>query len=137
MTAADTGQAQQTEQAVPVEPPQQRPPHWPRYALITILVLGTVLYGWVLWTGSWGNTYYTAAVKSMSSNFTNFLFGSLDPAGVVTVDKPPLSLWPQVISVRIFGFHNWSVLLPQVVEGVAAIFLLHRTVRMWAGRTPR
>ncbi|MFC4468753.1 ArnT family glycosyltransferase [Streptomyces xiangluensis] len=133
MTTADTGQAQQTEQAVPVEPPQQRPPNWPRYALIAILVLGTVLYGWVLWTGSWGNTYYTAAVKSMSSNFTNFLFGSLDPAGVVTVDKPPLSLWPQVISVRIFGFHNWSVLLPQVVEGVAAIFLLHRTVRMWAG----
>lgn len=106
---------------------------WQRYALIAILALGTVLYGWVLWTGSWGNTYYTAAVKSMSSSFTNFLFGSLDPAGVVTVDKPPLSLWPQVLSVEIFGFHGWSVLLPQVVEGVAAIFLLHRTVRMWAG----
>jgi 4-amino-4-deoxy-L-arabinose transferase-like glycosyltransferase len=106
---------------------------WQRYALIAILALGTVLYGWVLWTGSWGNTYYTAAVKSMSLNFTNFLFGSLDPAGVVTIDKPPLSLWPQVLSVRIFGFHSWSVLLPQVVAGVAAIFLLHRTVRMWAG----
>lgn len=133
MTAADTGQAQQAEQAVPIEPARQRPPHWPRYALIAILVLGTVLYGWVMWTDNWGNTYYTAAVKSMSSDFTNFLFGSFDPAGAVTIDKPPLSLWPQVVSVKIFGFHQWSVLLPQVVEGVAAIFLLHRTVRMWAG----
>ncbi|WP_312878285.1 ArnT family glycosyltransferase [Lentzea indica] len=111
----------------------QHSPHWRRYALIAILALGTVLYGWVLWTGSWGNTYYTAAVKSMSLNFTNFLFGSFDPAGVITVDKPPLALWPQVISVKIFGFHTWSVLLPQVIAGVAAIFLLHRAVRMWAG----
>ena len=124
MTDADTGQA---EQAV------RQAPAWPRYALVAILALGTVLYGWVLFTGSWGNTYYTAAVKSMSLNFTNFLFGSLDPAGVVTVDKPPLALWPQVISVRIFGYHPWSVLLPQVVAGVATIFLLHRTVRAWAG----
>ncbi|MFI1488600.1 ArnT family glycosyltransferase [Streptomyces sp. NPDC020747] len=130
MTAADTGQAQQT---VHIEPTRQRPRPWPTYALIAILALGTVLYGWVLGTDSWGNTYYTAAVRSMSSSFTNFLFGSFDPAGAVTIDKPPLALWPQVVSVWIFGFHHWSVLLPQVVEGVAVIFLLHRTVRMWAG----
>ncbi|WP_328437392.1 glycosyltransferase family 39 protein [Streptomyces sp. NBC_00444] len=130
MTTADTGQAQPT---VHIEPTRQRSQPRPAYALIAILVLGTVLYGWVMWTDNWGNTYYTAAVKSMSSNFTNFLFGSFDPAGAVTIDKPPLALWPQVVSVKIFGFHQWSVLLPQVVEGVAAIFLLHRTVRMWAG----
>ncbi|GAA1022622.1 membrane protein [Acrocarpospora pleiomorpha] len=130
MTAADTGQGQQ---AVHIEPTRRPSPRWPQFALIAILALGTVLYGWVLWSGSWGNLYYTAAAKSMSLNFTNFLFGSFDPAGVVTMDKPPLALWPQVVSVWIFGFHNWSVLLPQVVEGVAAIFLLHRTVRMWAG----
>jgi 4-amino-4-deoxy-L-arabinose transferase-like glycosyltransferase len=136
MTGADTGQAQQTVHIEPIRQrprPSLRPWSWPSYALIAILVLATVLYSWVLWTDSWGNTYYTAAVKSMSSNFTNFLFGSYDPAGTVTIDKPPLSLWPQVVSVKIFGFHHWSVLLPQVVEGVAAIFLLHRTVRMWAG----
>ncbi|ONI91687.1 hypothetical protein ALI22I_07360 [Saccharothrix sp. ALI-22-I] len=130
MTAAETGQAEQTEH---IEPAPGRAPHWQRYALIAILALGTVLYGLVMWTDSWGNTYYTAAVKSMSSSFTNFLFGSLDPAGVVTVDKPPLALWPQVISVKIFGFHHWSVLLPEVIIGVATIFLLHRTVRLWAG----
>jgi 4-amino-4-deoxy-L-arabinose transferase-like glycosyltransferase len=68
----------------------------------------------------------------MSTSFTNFLFGSFDPAGVVTVDKPPMALWPQAIAVWIFGFHGWAVLLPQVIEGVAAVFLLHRTVRLWA-----
>jgi 4-amino-4-deoxy-L-arabinose transferase-like glycosyltransferase len=113
-----------------VEP---KPHRWPRYALIAILAVSAVLYGWVLTTGNWGNTYYTAAIKSMSLNFTNFLFGSFDPAGVVTVDKPPLAFWPQVVSTWIFGFSNWAVLLPQVIEGLAAIFLLHRTVRMWAG----
>ncbi|GAB3877111.1 hypothetical protein GCM10029964_025570 [Kibdelosporangium lantanae] len=110
---------------------------WPRYALIGICAVGTVLYGWALWSHGWGNSFYTAAVKSMSLNVKNFLFGSFDPAGVVTVDKPPLSLWPQVISTWIFGYHNWSILLPQVIEGVAAIFLLHRAVRMWAGSTRR
>ena len=31
------------------------------------------------------------------------------------------------------SYHGWSLLLPQVVEGVAAVLLLHRTVRRWAG----
>jgi 4-amino-4-deoxy-L-arabinose transferase-like glycosyltransferase len=110
-----------------------KPTRRSRYALIGICALGTVLYGWALWSHGWGNSFYTAAVKSMSLNVKNFLFGSFDPAGIVTVDKPPLSLWPQVISTWIFGYHNWSILLPQVIEGVATIFLLHRTVRMWAG----
>lgn len=108
-------------------------PRWAVWALAAICVLAAVLYGWDLWGGSWGNTFYTAAIRSMSENVTNFLFGSFDPAGVVTVDKPPLGLWPQVISVWLFGFHGWSVLLPQVIEGVATVFLLHRTVRLWAG----
>lgn len=108
-------------------------PRWAPWALLAICLLAALLYGWDLWGGSWGNTFYTAAIKSMSENVTNFLFGSFDPAGVVTVDKPPMGLWPQVISVWIFGFHGWSVLLPQVVEGVATVFLLHRTVRWWAG----
>ncbi|CAM4164142.1 glycosyltransferase family 39 protein [Kibdelosporangium persicum] len=129
MTAATVGHAENIE----VPGPERKTRRRHRYALAAILVAGGALYASVLFTGNWGNTYYTAAIKSMSSSFTNFLFGSFDPAGVVTVDKPPLALWPQVVSVWIFGYHNWSVLLPQVIEGIAAIFLLHRTVRMWAG----
>lgn len=107
---------------------------WPRWALGGIVAVAVVLYGWAIGTGGdWGNPYYAAAVRSMSGGLTNFLFGSLDQAGVVTVDKPPLALWPQVICTWIFGYHPFAVLLPQVLEGGAAVFLLHRTVRRWAG----
>ncbi|MGO1057335.1 ArnT family glycosyltransferase [Crossiella sp. CA198] len=106
---------------------------WRPWALLAICVLAAVLYGWALGSAGWGNAYYSAAVKSMSRSFTDFLFASFDPAGVVTVDKPPMGLWPQVLSVWIFGYSGWAVLLPQVIAGVAAVFLLHRTVRRWAG----
>jgi 4-amino-4-deoxy-L-arabinose transferase-like glycosyltransferase len=106
---------------------------WQPWALAAICVLAGALNVWNITSGGYGNSFYAAAVKSMSHNFTNFLFGSFDPYGVVTVDKPPMALWPQVVSVWIFGFHGWSVLLPQVLEGVAAVFVLHRTVRRWAG----
>ncbi|MFD4599196.1 glycosyltransferase family 39 protein, partial [Streptomyces sp. NPDC058464] len=102
-------------------------------ALGAILVLAAVLYAWSLSSLGWGNSYYSAAVKSMGRSWTNFLFGSFDPAGVVTVDKPPAALWPQVISSKIFGMHGWALILPQALEGVAAVLVLHRTVRRWAG----
>ncbi|WP_405907667.1 MULTISPECIES: glycosyltransferase family 39 protein [unclassified Streptomyces] len=102
-------------------------------ALGAVLVLATVLYGWALGSLGWGNSYYSAAVKSMGKSWTNFLFGSFDPAGVVTVDKPPAALWPQVISSKIFGMHGWALILPQLLEGVAGVLVLHRTVRRWAG----
>ncbi|WHT17689.1 glycosyltransferase family 39 protein [Crossiella sp. CA-258035] len=106
---------------------------WRHWTLLAICGLATVLYGWALSPQGWGNAYYSAAVKSMSQSFTHFLFASFDPVGVVTVDKPPMGLWPQVLSVWIFGYTGWAVLLPQVLAGVAAVFLLHRTVRRWAG----
>ncbi|MDX6237943.1 MAG: hypothetical protein QOG10_2758, partial [Kribbellaceae bacterium] len=106
---------------------------WRTWALVAICLLAGLLYAWKIGAGQMGNTYYSAAVKSMTESFSNFLFGSFDPYGVVTVDKPPMALWPQAISVLIFGFHGWSLLLPEVLEGVAAVFLLHRTVRLWAG----
>ncbi|MFE3032373.1 ArnT family glycosyltransferase [Streptomyces canus] len=109
-------------------------PRWaPPAALGAILLLSALLYGWALGSLGWGNTYYSAAVKSMGRSWTNFLFGAFDPAGVVTVDKPPAALWPQVISSKIFGLHGWALILPQLLEGVAAVFVLHRTVRRWAG----
>lgn len=105
---------------------------WQWLSLAAICVLSAALYWWGI-GGSWGNSYYSAAVKSMSQSFENFFFGSFDPAGVVTVDKPPMALWLQVLSVKVFGFNQFAVLFPQVLAGVAAVFLLHRTVRRWAG----
>ncbi|MDQ2791599.1 MAG: glycosyltransferase family 39 protein [Actinomycetota bacterium] len=105
----------------------------PPMVLGVICAVAVVLYAWGMDAAGWGNPYYSAAVKSMSASLTNFVFGSFDPLGVVTVDKPPMALWPMVASVAVFGYHGWSLLLPQVLEGVAAVFLLHRTVRYWAG----
>jgi 4-amino-4-deoxy-L-arabinose transferase-like glycosyltransferase len=96
--------------------------------LIGLLALAAGLRMWRLDQQGWGNEYYTAAVRSMSASWHNFLFNSFDPAGFVSVDKPPVALWAQVASAGVFGFHGWSVLLPQVLEGVAAVWLVHRLV---------
>ena len=105
-----------------------------RPELWTLLALAGVLDLWVLSRNGWANTYYAAAVRSMSSSWHNFLFASLDPSGVMTVDKPPLALWVQALSVRVFGYHPLSLLIPQALEGIAAVALTYDLVRRRFGR---
>ena len=76
---------------------------------------------WALSRNGMANEYYSAAVRSMSTSWHAFLYGSFDAAGVMTVDKPPLALWVQALSVRVFGFSSWSMLVPQALMGVAAV----------------
>ena len=40
------------------------------------------------------------------------------------------------LSGRIFGFSSWSVLVPQALEGVAAVGLLYAAVKRWFGAGP-
>jgi len=77
----------------------------------------------------WANQYYSAAADAGSKSWTAFLFGSLDSSNFITVDKPPASLWVMDLSVKIFGLSSWSVLLPQALEGVAAVALLYAAVK--------
>ena len=70
-------------------------------------MLAGALNLWALEQNGWANEYYAAAVRSMASTWHAFLYGSFDPAGVMTVDKPPLALWVQALSVRVFGFTRW------------------------------
>ncbi|TGA97703.1 glycosyltransferase family 39 protein [Sporolactobacillus shoreae] len=79
------------------------------------------------------NEYYTVAVKSMMKNFHNFFYASFDPAGFITVDKPPVALWLQVLSAKIFGFSNFSVLLPEAAAGVISCMILYQMVKKKAG----
>ena len=65
----------------------------------------------------------------MMGGWHAFFYNSFDPAGFVSVDKPPLALWIQVATVKIFGFSSLAVLLPQVIEGLAAVALLCHLVR--------
>jgi 4-amino-4-deoxy-L-arabinose transferase-like glycosyltransferase len=106
----------------------------PRAELAALIALASVLNLWALSRNGWANEYYSAAVRSMSTSWHNFLFASLDPSGVMTVDKPPLALWVQALSVRIFGYHSLSLLVPQALMGVASVMLLYDLVRRRFGR---
>jgi 4-amino-4-deoxy-L-arabinose transferase-like glycosyltransferase len=107
-------------------------PAWVRPALLAIAVLAGLSYAWGM-NGAALENFYGAAARSMSMSWHNFFFGAFDPAGTVSVDKIPGSLWPQALSIRIFGFHIWAVVLPQAIEGVVTVLVLFRAVRRLAG----
>jgi 4-amino-4-deoxy-L-arabinose transferase-like glycosyltransferase len=106
----------------------------PRPELLGLLALAGVLNLWALSRNGWANDYYSAAVRSMSTSWHNFLFASLDHSGVMTVDKPPLALWVQALSVRAFGYHPLAILIPQALMGMASVALLYALVRRRFGR---
>ena len=98
------------------------------------LLIGTALLNlWGLGNSGWANSFYSAAVQAGSQSWTAFFFGASDAAGSITVDKPPLALWPMALSVRLFGLSSWSILVPQALMGVAAVALLVATVRRSTG----
>ncbi len=99
-----------------------RPHH---LALAGILALSVVLNTRKLAQNAWANTFYSAGVKSMLGSLHNFLFVSFDPGGLVTIDKPPLALWPQVVSAKLFGFTPLSLLLPEAIIGTIAVAVLY------------
>jgi 4-amino-4-deoxy-L-arabinose transferase-like glycosyltransferase len=99
-----------------------------------VLLVGTaVLYLWNLGASGWANSYYAAAVQAMTKNWTAFFFGSVDAGNIVTVDKPPASLWVMALSARVFGLSSWSMLVPQALMGVATVALLYAAVRRVSG----
>ncbi|NLI92729.1 MAG: glycosyltransferase family 39 protein [Peptococcaceae bacterium] len=98
-------------------------------ALAAIMILSAVLNFTNLYIEGYSNQYYAAGVKSMTQSFKNFFFVALDPAGFVTVDKPPLGFWMQAISAKIFGFSGWSILFPQALAGVVSVGLLFFLVK--------
>jgi 4-amino-4-deoxy-L-arabinose transferase-like glycosyltransferase len=106
---------------------------WELPALVGLLAGTAVLFAWNLAASGWANAYYSAAVLAGSHDWTAFLFGSFDASNAITVDKTPAALWVMSLSARIFGFSSWSVLLPQALEGVAAVWLLYLAVRRRAG----
>src|SRR5436190_3699465 len=106
----------------------------PAPELLGLLALTAVLNLWSLSRNGWANDYYAAAVRSMSSSWHNFFYGSFDASGIMTVDKPPLALWVQALSTRIFGFHSLSVLVPQALMGIASVALVYDLTRRVFGR---
>ena len=107
---------------------------WHRIALAGILALAAALDFVRLGQNGWANTYYSAAVRSMLRSWHNFLFASFDPGGLVSVDKPPLALWVEAASAKLFGYSGVAILLPEALAGVAAVWLLYLLVARSFGR---
>jgi 4-amino-4-deoxy-L-arabinose transferase-like glycosyltransferase len=106
-------------------------PGWVRPSVLALLVLTGVLYIWGLGASGWANSFYSAAAQAGSTSWKAFFYGSFDGASFITVDKPPASLWVMSLSARIFGVNAWSILVPQALEGVAAVGVLYAAVRRW------
>jgi 4-amino-4-deoxy-L-arabinose transferase-like glycosyltransferase len=106
----------------------------PRPELAVLLGLAALLYLWALSKNGWANDYYSAAVRSMAGSWHDFLYGSFDAKGLMTVDKPPAALWVQALSVKLFGFNSLAILVPQALMGVASVGLLYDLTRRRWGR---
>ncbi|MEU3272057.1 glycosyltransferase family 39 protein [Saccharomonospora sp. NPDC006951] len=120
----------------PSRPRGYQRPHWERPALAVLLLATGLLYLWNLTASGFGNEYYAAAVQAGTQSWKAWLFGSLDAGNVVTVDKPPASLWVTTAFARLFGFSSFTVLVPQALMGIGAVWLLNATVRRSAGPVP-
>ncbi|MEV7213602.1 glycosyltransferase family 39 protein [Kitasatospora cineracea] len=104
-------------------------PRWVRPAFLGLLLATAVLYFWNLTASGWANAFYSAAVQAGSVSWKAMFFGSSDSANFITVDKPPLSLWPMALSARLFGLSSFSVLAPQVLMGVGTVATVYAALR--------
>jgi 4-amino-4-deoxy-L-arabinose transferase-like glycosyltransferase len=104
-----------------------------RLALSAILAVAGALRLWRLDQGGVIVGYYFAGVRSMLESRHNFFFNAFDPAGFVSLDKPPVAFWLQTLSAKFIGFSEFSVLLPQAIEGLVAIGVLYLLVRRQFG----
>src|ERR1700719_272093 len=102
---------------------------WAALALITVgaAVLRLLYLGKVM-----PDPFYDAAVRSMGLSWHNFFFGAFDPGASTAIDKPPVDLWLQVASVKLFGFTRTALKLPEALAGIASVPLLFLALRrMW------
>ncbi len=107
----------------------QRRNEWAAVGLVTIgaAVLRLIHIGAVS-----PDPFYDAAVRSMSLSWHNFFFGAFEPGASVSIDKPPVDLWLQVVSVKLLGFSSTTLKLPEAFAGTAAVPLLFACVRpLW------
>ncbi|MFF0017615.1 glycosyltransferase family 39 protein [Streptomyces sp. NPDC005374] len=124
---AETVSADWAPPAPPAAPPDKAP-RWSLPALIAILVLAGVLYGWNL-SGSGLNDFYSSAVYSGTQSWKAWFFGSLDAGNFITVDKPPFALMVMGLSCRILGFGTWQMMAPEIAAAIGTIWILHASVK--------
>ena len=106
-----------------------------KWTLPALLALTGALYMFGALHNGMANSYYAAAVQAASQDWTAWLFGSLDAANYVSIDKPPLATMVMGLSARLFGFSSFSMLLPSVLAGVGSVWLVYGAVKRQFGFT--
>ncbi len=122
-----------TDEASPEDEDRPGRVGWGPWAQLAVTAVAGALYLSNLSVNGLGNPYYAAAVKSGSVSWKAFFFGSLDPGSFITVDKPPAAFWVQAISVRLFGYSSWSLLIPEALAGALAVAVTYHLARRFAG----
>ncbi|HWP90511.1 MAG TPA: glycosyltransferase family 39 protein, partial [Burkholderiales bacterium] len=103
--------------------------------LTLVAAVAVLARTWQLSQNDFGRQYYAAGVRSMLESWHNFLFNAFDPAGFISIDKPPVAIWLQVASAKLLGFGALSILLTQVLAGLAAVLIVYALVRKYWGGT--
>ncbi|MBL6618220.1 MAG: glycosyltransferase family 39 protein [Reyranella sp.] len=98
-------------------------------AFAAVLALATVLRLVRLGDNGFGTPYYAAGVRSMLQGAWLFFYNAFDPAGFISLDKPPVAFWIQTMFAKLLGYSGWSIHLPQALAGIASVALLYRLVR--------
>lgn len=98
-----------------------------------MLLIAAVLRLWRLEDNGFGTAYYAAGVRSMLQGAWLFFYNAFDPAGFISLDKPPLAFWIQTAFARVLGYDGWTIHLPQALAGIASVALLYRLVRQAFG----
>ncbi len=98
-------------------------------------MLASGLRLWDLSANGFGNEYYAAGVRSMLQGPGLFFYNAFDPAGLVSLDKPPLAFWIQTAFAAVLGYSGWSIHLPQALAGTTSVALLYFLLRKPFGRT--
>ena len=98
-------------------------------AFAAVLLVAAVLRLMRLDDNGVGTAYYAAGVRSMLQGAWLFFYNAFDPAGFISLDKPPIAFWIQTVFAAVLGYSGWSIHLPQALAGVASVALLYRLVR--------
>ncbi len=113
----------------------KRPAGWLTWIALALITAGAAALRLIHIGQVPPDPFYDAAVRSMGLSWHNFFFGAFEPGGSVSIDKPPVDLWLQVASVKLFGFSATTLKLPEALAGTAAVPLLFLAVRrMWSTR---
>jgi 4-amino-4-deoxy-L-arabinose transferase-like glycosyltransferase len=103
------------------------------YLAVAVLVLGSgLITSWNIGNSGY-SAFYSTAARSMTLSWRAFTFGAFDPRASITLDKLAGFLLPQALAARVFGFHPWTIALPQVVEGMVTVAAGYLIGFRWRG----